>query len=139
MYRIVQGANVIGLCDKPRYVKTKEGIYIEASEEDATHVAVQGTTYLLSEVTITQVDSGEVAFNQSNEIKDINMSVEELTPYTETQTAYIGDTEKTFYTDIKGNLTVYFPYEYSVERLSDRIFITFDPLEEVTDITISIL
>lgn len=60
-------------------------------------------------------------------------------PYTETKTAYIDDTEVTFYTDVTGNLTVYFPYEYTVERLTDRIIITFEPLEEVTDITISIL
>lgn len=62
-------------------------------------------------------------------------------PYTETKTAYIGDTEITFYipTDITGNITVFFPYEYSMERMHDRIIITFEPLEEVTDITISIL
>ena len=65
--------------------------------------------------------------------------IEAITPYTETQTAYIGDTEKIFYTDMQGNLTVFFPYEYTVERLTDRIIITFNPLEEVTDITISIL
>jgi hypothetical protein len=68
-----------------------------------------------------------------------DIKVDEITPYTETKTAYIGDTEITFYTDVTGNLTVYFPYEYTVERLTDRITITFEPLEEVTDITISIL
>lgn len=69
----------------------------------------------------------------------IQAQIEAITPYKETKTAYIGDTEVTFYTDVTGNLTVYFPYEYTVERLTDRIIITFEPLEEVTDITISIL
>ena len=70
---------------------------------------------------------------------DRKEEIEAITPYTQTKTAYIGDTEITFYTDVTGNLTVYFPYEYTVERLTDRIIITFEPLEEVTDITISIL
>ena len=65
--------------------------------------------------------------------------IEEITPYTETKTAYIGDTEITFMTDKTGNLTVYFPHPYTVERLTDRIIVSFDELEEVTDITISIL
>lgn len=63
-----------------------------------------------------------------------------ITPYTDTKTAYIGDTEITFYdTPATGNLTVYCPTTYHVDRLTDRIFITFDALEEVTEITISIL
>lgn len=72
-------------------------------------------------------------------IDQLGKATEAITPYTDTKTAYIGDTEVTFYTDVTGNLTVYFPYEYTVERLTDRIIITFEPLEEVTDITISIL
>lgn len=76
-------------------------------------------------------------FTAGNE--KIQAQIEAITPYTDTKTAYIGDAEVTFYTDVTGNLTVYFPYEYTVERLTDRIIITFEPLEEVTDITISIL
>lgn len=60
-------------------------------------------------------------------------------PYTETKTAYIGDTEVTFMTDRPGNLTVFFQHPYTVERLTDRIIVSFEELEEVTDITISIL
>lgn len=64
---------------------------------------------------------------------------DQIMPYTETKTAYIGDTEVTFMTDKTGNLTVFFPHPYTVERLTDRIIVSFDELEEVTDITISIL
>lgn len=71
----------------------------------------------------------------------LGKQVETVTPYKDTKTAYIGDTDITFYipTDITGNITVFFPYEYSMERMHDRIIITFEPLEEVTDITISII
>lgn len=65
--------------------------------------------------------------------------IEAITPYTETKTAYIGDTEVTFMTDSPGNLTVFFSHPYTVERLTDRIIVSFEDLEEVTDITISIL
>lgn len=65
--------------------------------------------------------------------------VRKLTPYTETKTAYIDDTEVIFYTEKQGHISVYFDKPYTIERFSDRIVLTFEPLEEVTDITISIL
>ena len=68
-----------------------------------------------------------------------NTKIEAITPYTESKLAYIGDTSTTFMTDREGNLTVYFPYEYTVERLSDRITVSYAELEEVTKITISII
>ena len=67
-------------------------------------------------------------------------SISAITPYTETKTAYIGDTEVVF-TDVpQGNLSVYFdtPTDYSVERTKDAIAVTFDALDEVTTVTISI-
>lgn len=68
-----------------------------------------------------------------------SVRVNAITPYTETKTAYIGDTEVTFYDTPNGNLTVYFPHEYTVERMADRIIVSFKELEEVTDVTISII
>ena len=68
-----------------------------------------------------------------------DIRVDHITPYTETKTAYIGDTEVAFYTEQAGNLTVFFDKPYTVERLADRITVSFEELEEVTDVTISIL
>lgn len=65
--------------------------------------------------------------------------VDEVTPYTETKQAYIGDTEVTFYDVPEGNVTVFFDKPYTMEKVADRITLTFDELDEVTDITISIL
>lgn len=65
--------------------------------------------------------------------------IEAITPYTETKQAYVGDTSVTFTDTPQGNLTVYFPYPYTVERMADRITVSFEELEEVTEITISIL
>ena len=69
----------------------------------------------------------------------LGKQVEAVTPYTETKTAYIGDSSLTFMTEAKGNLTVFGLKNYTVERLIDRIIITFDEVDELTDVTISIL
>ena len=65
--------------------------------------------------------------------------VDSLTPYTDTKTAYIGDTEVVFQNK-QGNLLIYTdkPFPYSVDRNNDFIVVNFEPLEEVSQITISI-
>lgn len=60
-------------------------------------------------------------------------------PYTATQTAYYGEKEKNFYDVPQGILTVYFDNytgSYSVERIDDRLTVSFDTLENDTNITI---
>jgi len=70
----------------------------------------------------------------------VRKSVGDLVPYTQTKTAYIGDTEITFYdTPETGNVTVFFDHPYTMERVADKITLTFAPLEDITDITISIV
>ena len=67
-------------------------------------------------------------------------SVTAITPYTETKTAYILDTEIVFNSVPQGNLSVFFsiPTDYTISRVSDSVVISFEPLEEVTEVTISI-
>lgn len=68
-----------------------------------------------------------------------------ITPYTASKTAYIEDIEITF-TDVpNGNLTVSmvdtegnYP-KYTVFRSGDKVEISFEPLQEVTTVTISVL
>ena len=82
----------------------------------------------------------ERIFDLNKRLSDYtDIRVDPITPYTETKQAYIGDTEVTFYTEQAGNLTVFFDKPYTVERLADRITVSFEELEEVTEITISIL
>lgn len=75
----------------------------------------------------------------TGKVDDTSNRVTQITPYTETQTAYYGETEKTFYNVPQGNVTVYGLSQYSMSRISDRLVFTFEPLTEQTDITISIL
>lgn len=64
--------------------------------------------------------------------------VDSLTPYTETKTAYIGDTEVVFENVPIGNLSVYGIPHYHATWLTKDLLIDFDALEEVTEVTISI-
>ena len=70
----------------------------------------------------------------------IRQSVSNITPYTESKTAYILDTEIVFNSVPQGNLSVFFsiPTDYKIERVSDSVVLSFEPLEEVTEVTISI-
>jgi hypothetical protein len=81
-------------------------------------------------------------FYQQADIDGTRQSVNNITPYTETKTAYYGEEEKTFYGVPSGNLNVFFSnykgkYEYM--KIADRLVIYFDALKEQTEITISIL
>ena len=70
--------------------------------------------------------------------KGIRKSVSDVTPYTETKIAYIGDTEVMFDNIPEGNLTVYSDAKVEFERTEVGVRVFFEPLEEVTNITISI-
>lgn len=76
---------------------------------------------------------------QTEKVDNTANKVEQITPYTENKTAYIDDTFIVFTNVPSGNLTVYFDKPYTVEREADRVTIKFEPLEEVTTITISII
>lgn len=78
-------------------------------------------------------------FYQQADIDGTRQNISEITPYTETKTGYYGETEKTFYNVPEGNVTVFGLKEYALDRISDRLTITFDALSEQTEITISIL
>lgn len=91
--------------------------------------------------------SKKIDRNQFYNNADMNgnrQSISNITPYTETKTAYIGDTNCGFNTPTDGNVSVFFDKNvngYRVEKdyYARRIVVVFDePLEEVTEVTISI-
>jgi hypothetical protein len=86
---------------------------------------------------IKRIDNDK--FYSSADVGGVRKSVSDVTPYKETKTAYIGDTEVTFYDVPEGNVTICFDKPYTMEKVADRITLTFDELDEVTEITISIL
>lgn len=68
-------------------------------------------------------------------------SISDITPYEETKTAYYGEKEKSFHSVPDGNLSVFFDNyngSYNVSRLNDTVTISFDALENDTNITIMI-
>lgn len=94
-----------------------------------------------------QLDNLNKAFLQAQrnqvpitaKVDDSANQVKAITPYTETQIGYYGETEKTFYNVPDGNVTVFGLNAYTLNRVADRLIITFDALSEQTEITISIL
>ena len=90
---------------------------------------------------VLQIARGNV--NTIGKVDDTSNRVTAITPYTETKTAYYGETLKTFYDVPQGNVNITFDNfngEYTYEREEDRLYITFnEPLEVTqTNITISI-
>ena len=77
-------------------------------------------------------------FYTNADINGTRQSVSEITPYTETKTAYIDDTSITFNNIPNGNMTIFCPIDYTAERQGNTVLITFEPLTKVTDITIMI-
>lgn len=74
-----------------------------------------------------------------------SMRISEITPYTVTKTAYIDDTEITFTEVPTGNLSVYmqdsegnYP-DFTVERSGESVTVSFEALEQITTVTISVL
>ncbi|MBR4406086.1 MAG: hypothetical protein IKT30_06900 [Bacteroidaceae bacterium] len=65
-----------------------------------------------------------------------------LEPYTDSKTAYYGDTSVTFYDAPQGRASVFIddmPMDYSVSRIDERLVVSFDQLEVASvQITISI-
>lgn len=85
------------------------------------------------------------AVPQTAKVDDTASKVVELTPYTESKTAYIGDTSVIFLDVPEGNLSVYvkdidgnYP-NYTVERSAEGVAVYFEALENVTEVTISII
>ena len=74
----------------------------------------------------------------TSKVDDTSNRVTQITPYTASKTAYIGDTEVVFESVPQGNVSVFGLTSYQTERVSDNLVITFDALEEVTTVSISI-
>lgn len=72
-------------------------------------------------------------------IDQLGKQTEAITPKQYTKTAYIEDTEVVFTGVPSGNMTVYCTVPHTVERDGDRVTVKFEPLEEVTEVTISII
>ena len=94
---------------------------------------------------LTQVDDGlwqweEYAMDK-DDYETISVLIAENNPYTETKTAYYNETEKTFYGVPAGDVSVNFGNyhgDYSINRVSDRVTVSFNVLTESTSITITV-
>lgn len=78
----------------------------------------------------------------NSKVNRLSVEVNDLTPYTETKTAYYGEKEKTFYNVPNGNTSVFFDkYNggYSLNRVGDILIVSFnETIIEATNVTIMV-
>lgn len=91
------------------------------------------------------IQASKNALPQTEKLDETASKVVDLTPYSDSKTAYIGDTSVIFLDVPEGNLSVYvkdidgnYP-NYTVERSAEGVAVYFEALENVTEITISII
>lgn len=84
-------------------------------------------------------------FYTDADVNGVRKSVSDITPYTETKTAYIDDTEVVFENVPSGNISITwdkpdFATDSAIfRRDGNTVVIEFAPLEEVKQVTISII
>lgn len=72
-------------------------------------------------------------------IDQLGKATEAITPTTIIKTAYIDDTECIF-TDVpQGNISVYMNAPHTFERDRNNVMVKFEPLDEVTEVTLNII
>ena len=136
------------------YCNEKGEIHSTTPDPTLTEIAVtDGTFNGWSDAKIccykVKVDNGNVTMMTPyvdsrliEHIDQLGKQTEAITPWTASKTAYIDDTSITFYEVPTGNVTVYiggYSGNYTVNRVQDRLTVEFEPLEEVTEVTISII
>jgi hypothetical protein len=75
------------------------------------------------------------------DIVGVRKSVSDITPYTETKTAYIDDTEVVFENVPVGNPIIALSnpaIDYTATKDENKVIVSFEPLDEVIEVTISI-
>ncbi len=83
-------------------------------------------------------------FYTDSDIAGCRKGISDVTPYTTSATAYIGDTAVEFHNVPDGNMTVYVKDEngcpdYTVTKEGSTVIVSFEPLENVTEVTLSII
>jgi len=89
-----------------------------------------------------KIDS--IKYYQDADIGGVRQGVSEITPYTETKTAYIEDTEVTFLDVPNGNISVFMtdsdnqdvPCEY--ERINSSVRVMFEVRHTIATVTIQV-
>ena len=117
---------------------SKTIVYIRKNIERKTKTQ-DGLTYDVWEYDEAQLPMSDFNAIASALVSEQGEAIKAVTPVTMTKTAYIDDTECIFTEVPTGNMTVYCSVPHTVERDGDRVTVKFEPLEEVTEVTISII
>ena len=117
---------------------SKTVVYIRKNIERKSKTQ-DGLTYDVWEYDEAQLPMSDFNAIASALVSEQGEAIKAVTPVTMTKTAYIDDTECIFTEVPTGNMTVYCSVPHTAERDGDRVTVKFEPLEEVTEVTISII
>ena len=117
---------------------SKTVVYIRKNIERKSKTQ-DGNTYEVWEYDEPQLPMSDFNAIARALVSEQGEAINAVTPVTMTKTAYIDDTECIFTEVPTGNMTVYCSVPHTVERDGDRVTVKFEPLEEVTAVTISII
>lgn len=113
-----------------KYLYREENTIKEYTKEEET--ILEAESYSSGESHITPMQ---------RQINSLNRRVNALTPYVVSKRGYYGETEKVFYDVPDGNTLVFFDNyngSYAIERVGNRLLVSFDTLETETDITVQV-
>lgn len=78
MYAVIDKGNVIGMCETPRYIRVKHGIYVDTKKEKAEGVAIGGKAYLFKDgVLLSEVDGWEIVFSGNVKLSEVNEGLQD--------------------------------------------------------------
>ena len=76
MFIVINNGDIKGFCDQPRYVRDKNGCFVQCEKDEATHVAIGGVAYDLSNNTfVREADGSDVTFRESVKLENVNVGL----------------------------------------------------------------
>lgn len=119
---------------------SKSIVYVRKNIERLTKTQ-DDTTYEVWEYDEAQLPMSDFNAIASALVSEQGEAIKAVTPVTMTKTAYIDDTSVSFENVPQGNMSVYVGgVNHSLfERDGDRVVVKFEPLEEVTMVTINVI
>lgn len=73
MYTVICDGQVLGLCDTPNYIRIKDGIFVDTTENEATGIAFGGAVYNYNgdvifgakSVIVQKIDGSQYVFDEN--------------------------------------------------------------------------
>lgn len=136
------GIRVIGMPETDKGFKVYDGDRLIGDYSEYVYL-YNPNEYIKVEETKVEAKGTDAPLPKYDPLASINQRLDNLTPYTESRKVYIGDTECVFDKIKNGNINAWLvtndiQLPCNFEVIDDKVIVSFDELEEVGTVTISI-